>query len=146
MDTDGNFLGVGQPYFDNSDPRWSGTTEDVAYAGGIDLDPYGNVYIIGSSRFQMWLSENVSISSDDPWQFRGFIWKIDSMGNFVWAKNTGSDNNYFDHIVVQNTDILINGYNFADMTIDGESITGQQGEFVVEMDTSGAVSQLVHLR
>ncbi|MBS1590416.1 MAG: hypothetical protein JST52_12465, partial [Bacteroidetes bacterium] len=85
-DAAGNFLWVKQ--FPTLAPNsgWSGSTS-------VALDKMGNIYIFGSFMDSVDCNPDplVTYSIKTNGSFHTFILKLDSVGNFIWAKHYGGD-------------------------------------------------------
>ncbi len=92
--------------------NYGGTKEDAG--SDINLDPDGNLYITGSFKsptisFSSQLITNTNTFSD------AFVAKCDSLGNFIWAKSWGgNDEDYCSSVIpAPNGALYLSGYFFS---------------------------------
>ena len=135
MDADGNFLWA------NS---FGGTVGD--FASAISVDGSGNVYILGNFQGTVDFDPGAGTASlTSAGGFDAFVQKIDTDGNFLWAKSFGGTSS--DNAKSINVDALGNiyttGYFGGEVDFDPgagtASLTSAGGfdAFVQKMDTDG---------
>lgn len=118
----------------------TGVSNDVGY--NLDLDPAGNVYVIGTTNSSSLTFGTTTLTlhgSDDI-----FILKYDANGNFIWAKNAGgSGNDIGESISVDNNgNSYIAGYFASSSLTFGTTIltnTGTNNIFLATYDANGNV-------
>ncbi|MBA5630581.1 SBBP repeat-containing protein [Moheibacter lacus] len=137
LDADGNFL-WGKAF--------GGTSTDSSYS--IDIDPSGNVYVTGFFQETVDFDPGVGVSnlsSEGSWDI--FILKLDTNGNFLWAKSIGASGQDVGYgIKVDNSGSVYTTGVFYD-TVDFDPGTGiallsTTGEttantFILKLDSSG---------
>lgn len=133
---------------ERSDWLWANKIESPYAYGFSNLqtttDALGNTYFAGSFSDQIFF-DNISMQSQGSENL--FLSKIDTNGNWLWAKNfTSSWNTHpwqkIEQIVAVGNDVYMLGYTYFPITIDGitiEANTGGMplGPFVVKFNSSG---------
>ncbi len=135
MDTDGNFLWA---------KSFGGTANDLPRA--ISTDTFGNVYVTGNFRSNVDFDPGVettnltSLGTDDI-----FIQKLDTDGNFIWAKSFGGPQN--DQVRSIAIDAAGNVYTTGEFsgTVDFDpgvgtanlTVSGTHDVFAQKLDTNG---------
>ena len=114
----------------------SGSTDRIE---SIEMDAYGNTYVCGwyylNARFGN-INLNAAGGTD------GFVGKIDSSGNWLWAKSmggSGSTDQCRDIDVDDGGNISITGYFYSQATFGSISLSSQGSYdiFVAKLDTNG---------
>lgn len=126
----------------------SGNSNDVGY--GIDTDSWGNVivtgYFIGSLDFDPGPS-SFSISSLGGKDV--FVLKLDSLGDFLWAKSfagSGNDDQGRSLVVDGQGNVNLTGYFTGSIDIDPDTSSsmimsaGSNDIFLVQLDSSGSLN------
>ncbi|MCF0206798.1 MAG: SBBP repeat-containing protein, partial [Bacteroidales bacterium] len=111
-------------------------------ANAIAVDGNGNVYVAGLSSDNTSFGENAFPSRGG---LDGFLLKLDTDGNFIYARTFGSylTDNAFDVAVASDNSVYVTGYfNYA-LQIGGTShfqmAVGAEDAFLVHLDASGNV-------
>lgn len=131
LDKDGNFL-------------WAKGGGGVNFDAGhsIAVDAYGNSYITGRFRETVNFGP-FTLSSHGGYSCNLFIVKLDTDGNWVWAKQAGGGGTASDRgygITLDSSgNLFISGYIMGDASFGNIDITSSGGRdiFIAKMDTNG---------
>lgn len=147
LNTNGNFMWA---------RKLGGTEAALTTGDGIMVDSQGNVYTVGTtdngSDFDPGPGEYIlTVGGDDN---IAFISKLDSEGNFIWAKGIGSlgAEGIFDIAIDQSDNLYLTGYLQGTADFDpgsGEfilSATGLNDLFVLKLDNGGDFIWVKHMQ
>lgn len=124
----------------------SGDNSNFEYALSIDVDLFGNVYFGGSTKS--------SLADTNAGEFDAYIAKLNSNGEFLWAKQLGANSNLpsgstptardvcWDIAVTGIGEIYCGGYTYSSL---GEVNGGGVDAFVSKFDTSGDLLWITQL-
>jgi hypothetical protein len=85
LDQSGNFIWA----------KYLATSNDYAYPTGVALDSGGNVYVLGDFRGTIDFDPGLGVFNLTNIAGTGsFLWKLNSAGDFVWARCFGGTNSY----------------------------------------------------
>jgi Domain of unknown function (DUF4114)/Beta-propeller repeat len=129
LDSSGNFLWAQQ---------LGGTSFDIAM--GISVDSSGNSYVTGSFSDTATFG-NITLTSAANDDDDGFITKLDSSGNFLWAQQLGGKSYASGEGIASDGagNTYVTGY-FSDTTTFGNTTltsTGDSDAFITKLDSNG---------
>ncbi len=131
MDLSGAYSWVGDPH-----------SEDRAFINGLAADPAGDLYATGVHFGGLDFGEEYLVT-DGTGLGRGYLIKFTVDQELVGVKNTDTDNTRFFKIAIEDDKVVVDGWRGEDMLLWETSLSGQ-GNFIVEFDTSGTLSQVAH--
>jgi hypothetical protein len=119
----------------------SANTADGDFGRGIAVDATGNVYVTGFITGTSTFGPNISVPSAGGRDV--FVTKLDSSGNFLWAKTFGGPGtDLADSIAVgASGNVFVTGSFQQTANFGGVSLTSAGGDdvFVMKLDTNGNV-------
>jgi hypothetical protein len=117
----------------------------TSYSGVTALVPYNNGIFVSGSYQGTILIDTFQLNAPNPWTYNGYLLKLNSLGNCLWAKNTGNsyigssasdlvfDNNKNLYIVGSYGDSIV----FPTITLNDSTPVWARSTFFAKYDTLG---------
>lgn len=117
----------------------------TSYSGAYALVPYNNGIFVSGSYQGTILIDTFQLNAPNPWTYNGYLLKLNSFGNCLWAKNTGNsyvgssatdlafDNNKNLYITGSYGDSII----FPTITLNDSTPSWARSTFFAKYDTLG---------
>lgn len=120
-------------------------TSNAYYGNDIAVDKNGDVYFTGVFNVDSISFDNIVLYNNLSWGPQTFYGKIDTNGNFIWAKNViGRTNESPQIVLTADNKIYLAGVYYYYITIDNFTVNFNSGSndpkpFIAKLETDGNV-------